>query len=274
VPKRDKTDVIKLLQSGPLDLVVVRKSEEESLRSQFHELNTKAEKLNKERDALKNDNLRLSHRISYLEEMQNESDKTRETGGQETSNAESDSVYRSEIRVQTIPVRQKPPRTSKIKGSSAAVVVNGNATINGHRSNGSENDSLPIVADYKRLHSSLDTRRAVSSSEANLDTNPITDANVSRIKTSSIVDRHFGHVIRVTHHHHPHEHGRRSSRPINDSVSDIQSVASLDSYPKDRTAKHSDTLSSVSVSVDRHFERTPPSPTEVTNCRNQICRNE
>ena len=268
MPKRDKTHVIKLLQSGPIDLVVVRKSEEESLRSQFHELTARAEKLNKERDALKNDNLRLSHRISYLEEMQNESDKTPETQGQETSNAESDSVYRSEIRVQTIPVRQKPPRTSKIKGSSAAVVVNGNATINGHgqRVNGSQNDSLPVVADYKRLHSSLDTRRAGSSSEANLDTNPINDANVSRIKTSSIVDRHFGHVIRVTHHHHPHEHGRRSSRPMNDSVSDIQSVASLDSYPKDRTAKHSDTLSGVSVSVDRHFERTPPSPTEVTIC--------
>lgn len=44
---------------------------------QVSDLSQQVERLTKEKDALKNDNLRLSHRISYLEEMRDDSaDKT------------------------------------------------------------------------------------------------------------------------------------------------------------------------------------------------------
>merc|ERR1712071_390131 len=83
------------------------------------------------------------------------------------------------------------------------------------------------------------------------------DSSVSRIKTSSIVDRHFGHVIRVTHHHHPHD--QRWPRHVSDSVSDMQSVASFDSF-SDRYPS-ADTMSNVSL-ITKHFnQRRPPSPT-------------
>ena len=143
-------------------------------------------------------------------------------------------VFRSEVRVQTIPVRQKPPRTSKSKAPSSAASDVGVAPV------------------------SLTPTPAVAVASAAGET-----ASLSRIKTSSIVDRHFGHVIRVTHHHHPALHAMRPSR----HYSPVSGVATAGGDAFDSLSAVTKLSGVSSVSVDqpqRHVnERPPPSPTEV-----------
>jgi hypothetical protein len=114
--------------------------------------------------------------------------------------------------------------------------------------------------------------------------------SMNRIKTSSIVDRHFGHVIRVTHHHHPHQQqatpppqtpssasssshdyaSRRQRIPADSvSVSDLQSVASYDSFIDSHPVRHNhigqsmETVSNVSLMTRPFNQRSPSSPTRV-----------
>lgn len=319
IPGQEKVDVGKLLTSGPVEMVVARQSREETFVTQMQELSSKLERLGQERDGLKGENLRLKHRISYLEEVRHDEELAEEEDAQQQltpkeksgnrgasktcqpqppqqhdslSSGESQSLYRSEIRVQA-PVRQKPPRTSKLKASS--------------NSTGRHSSSAAVPeADYgdhgKRLNSSsLDGRRgasaATAATEPNGDFHPLTNGGVTvetgsmnRIKTSSIVDRHFGHVIRVTHHHHPHQQqatpppqtpssasssshdyaSRRQRIPADSvSVSDLQSVASYDSFIDSHPVRHNhigqsmETVSNVSLMTRPFNQRSPSSPTRV-----------
>lgn len=316
IPGQEKIDVRKLLVPGPMEIVVARQSREESLVTQIQELSSKVERLTQERDGLKNENLRLKHRISYLEEVRHdeelaeEEDNHKEKTGNRTSGSncsqaqqlpqhqqqqhdslssgENQSLYRSEVRVQAAPVRQKPPRTSKLKTS------NGNSSMGRH-------PTVPDI-DYsdhsKRLSGSLDVRRpatASSNAESNNEFHSMSNGVISietgslnRIKTSSIIDRHFGHVIRVTHHHHPHQTpppptpsssssshdcaSRRQRIPPSDSVSisDLQSVASYDSFVESHPIRHHhigqsmETVSNASLMARPFNQRSPPSPTRVT----------
>lgn len=316
----------KLLVSGPMEVVVARQNREETYQAQIQELSTKLERMSQERDVLKGDNLRLKHRISYLEEIRHDGDLIDDSGDTRNkeksaignnkaktthqqqhqqqkpdspSSNESHSLYRSEIQVQTAPVRQKPPRTSKIKTAGSNSCGANQQTSNGNSSaasntTGREGD---CGEQSKRTHSSLDTRRVLvdgAAVESNSPSSGITDtSSIGRIKTSSIVDRHFGHVIRVTHHHHPqptqqpplpptsssHDYSsssssRRQRAPVDSvSVSDLQSVASYDSFvDPHHIGRHNhihkvgqslDTVSNVSL-MTRHFgHRSPPSPTRV-----------
>lgn len=293
-----------------MEIVVARQSREESFAAQIQELSSKLDRLTLERDGLKGDNLRLKHRISYLEEVRHDEELAVEEDGHtpkektngrtfknphnqptqqqhdSLSSGESQSLYRSEIRVQSAPVRQKPPRTSKLKTNSNSM---------------GRHPTVPET-DYgdKRMNSSLDVRRA-SSTTSTIDSNnefiPVTNGGVTvetgslnRIKTS-IVDRHFGHVIRVTHHHHPpHQQGnhhppptpsssssshdyasRRQRLPADSvSVSDLQSVASydsfVDSHPPVRhhhIGQSMETVSNISSLARPFNQRSPPSPTRV-----------
>ena len=300
-----------VLQSGFLEVVALRLSRE----AQANELTQRSERLAQERDSLKADNLRLKHRISYLEEVRHDKELLITDAGDtpaptsrgkvppppkvtqqqqqqiinDSSSGES-TQHRSEIRVQsaTAPVRQKPPRNSKMKSTTSS-----NESASTEMTNGSN----------KRLHSTLEAPRRTATSDDPISAE-IGDTNsVGRIKTSSIVDRHFGHVIRVTHHHHPppppqskppssssslslrQRHNNQMAQA--DSVSDLQSVASYDSFVDgppsssrghhplrhghynhnnhqhlNQVAQSMDTLS-----VNRHFNnrRSPPSPTRVNN---------
>ena len=215
--RRDKKQIAKLLISGSLQLVVGRSWNEHSLKEELEQLRTKVDRLTKERESLKGDNLRLKHRISYLEDVCNEpvrsddrplqynpykaerarNDQIRSTEhkSDESDLYESDQnsnriPFRSDLaRTDQRPVRQKPPRTSKLKAADPAVTVPAAGSDSG-----------------------------------------------SRIK-SSIVDRHFGHVIRVTTHHHHVTAGRTTNRmspalaqsdlPESDHQSDETSLESL-----------------------------------------------
>ncbi|XP_046657968.1 uncharacterized protein LOC124352472 isoform X1 [Daphnia pulicaria] len=317
IPGQEKVDVAKLLTSGPVEMVVARQSREETFVTQMQELSSKLERLGQERDGLKGENLRLKHRISYLEEVRHDEELAEEEDAQQQltpkekssnrgasktcqpqqpqqhdslSSGESQSLYRSEIRVQA-PVRQKPPRTSKLKASS-------NST--GRHSSSAAVPEADYVDHGKRLNSSsLDGRRgasaATAATEPNGDFHPLTNGGVTvetgsmnRIKTSSIVDRHFGHVIRVTHHHHPHQQqatpppqtpssasssshdyaSRRQRIPADSvSVSDLQSVASYDSFIDSHPVRHNhigqsmETVSNVSLMTRPFNQRSPSSPT-------------
>jgi hypothetical protein len=322
IPGQEIVDVGKLLTSGSVEIVVARQSREETCVTQIQELSSKLERLSQERDGLKGENLRLKHRISYLEEVRHDEDLAEEEDGQQLahkekssnrgcasktsqpqqpqhqqhdslSSGESQSLYRSEIRVQA-PVRQKPPRTSKLKANSNSI---------------GRHAAVP-EADYgdhnKRLNSSLDGRRGASlttaTTELNEDFHPLTNGGVTietgsmnRIKTSSIVDRHFGHVIRVTHHHHPHQqqatppsqtpsssssshdYASRRQRIPADSVSDLQSVASYDSFIDSHPVRHNhigqsmETVSNVSLMTRPFNQRSPSSPSRVIFvCRKMI----
>ena len=300
IPGQERVDVNKLLVPGPMEIVVARQSREESLAAQIQELANKMERLTQERDGLKGDNLRLKHRISYLEEVRHDEELAEEEDGQKNSSraskscqqqpqhdslssGESQSLYRSEIRVQPAgPVRQKPPRTSKLKSNSNSM---------------GRHPTVPEV-DYgdhnnKRMNSTLDVRRGPAATDAS-EFHPMTNGGVTietgsmnRIKTSSIVDRHFGHVIRVTHHHHPHHQqatpppsssssshdyaSRRQRVPADSvSVSDLQSVASYDSFVDSHPVRHHhigqsmETVSNGSLMTRPFNQRSPPSPTRVS----------
>ena len=129
-----------VLQTGFVEVVAVRQS---------NELTQRTERLVQERDALKADNLRLKHRISYLEEVRHDKELLGMTDAadaplqqqqqrgkappppkvtqqqqiiNDSMSSSGESQYRSEVHIQssaTTPVRQKPPRTSKLKASSA-----------------------------------------------------------------------------------------------------------------------------------------------------------
>lgn len=309
IPGQEKVDVGKLLIHGQNEIVVARQSREEFHISQIQELSSKLERLSQERDGLKGENLRLKHRISYLEEVRHDDELAEEEDSQQLthkektshggaskssqpqqsqlqqhdslSSGESQSVYRSEIRVQSAPVRQKPPRTSKLKTNSNSI----------------GRHAIVPEADYgdKRSNSSLDSRRGGQPTTAAVESNgefqnggvSIEAGSMNRIKTSSIVDRHFGHVIRVTHHHHPHQqttpptqtpssssssqdYASRRQRLPPDSISDIQSVASFDSFIDSHPARHNhigqsmETVSNVSLMTRPFSQRSPSSPTRVT----------
>lgn len=291
IPGQERVDVSKLLVAGPMEIVVARQSREDSLVSQIQELSSKLERLTQERDGLKGDNLRLKHRISYLEEVRHDQEllaeeeqdlsaKEKPTSrkssnssttqqGQHDSLSSGESQYRSEIRVQPTPVRQKPPRTSKLKSNSNSM---------------GRHPTVP-EADYgdKRANSSLDGRRSTADTNGTV---TVETGSINRIKTS-IVDRHFGHVIRVTHHHHPHQThppptpssstsshdyaSRRQRVPADSvSVSDLQSVASYDSFVDTQPTRHHhigqsmETVSNVSLMARSFNQRSPPSPTRVS----------
>jgi len=307
-----------VLQTGFVEVVAVR-------LSQANELTQRTERLVQERDALKADNLRLKHRISYLEEVRHDKEllvmtdtsdapvqQQQQQRGKappppkvtqqqqiinDSMSSSGESQYRSEVHVQsaTTPVRQKPPRTSKLRANSATSTDQSEVSNGGNNNNNNNNN--------KRLHSTLDAPRRTAVADEPINSIEVGDTNsVGRIKTSSIVDRHFGHVIRVTHHHHPMAPPPPQSKPPSssslssrrqhrhhqiaqaDSVSDLASVASYDSFidgppppPSSRghplrhghqqrhhqVAQSMDTLSSVSSL--RHFNshRSPPSPTRV-----------
>ncbi|KZS21204.1 Uncharacterized protein APZ42_011910 [Daphnia magna] len=308
IPGQEKTDLGKLLIQGQNEIVVARQSREEAYLMQIQDLSSKLERVSQERDGLKGENLRLKHRISYLEEVRHDEELAEEEDGQQLmhkekashrgssktssqlqqsqvqqqhdslSSGESQSLYRSEVRVQTAPVRQKPPRTSKLKSNSNSV---------------GRHPSVPD-ADYgdKRSSSSLDSRRggppitttAESSGDFQNGGVSVEAGSMNRIKTSSIVDRHFGHVIRVTHHHHPHQqstpqsqtpsssssshdYASRRQRVPADSISDLQSVASYDSFIDSHPARHlhigqsMETVSNVSLMTRPFNQRSPSSPT-------------
>lgn len=267
-------------------------------------MSNKIERLTQERDALKGDNLRLKHRISYLEEVRHDDELAEEDAHKDKSSSrtsknvqnqstqqqhdslssgESQSVYRSEIRVQGAPVRQKPPRNSKLK-------TNGNGN-----SMGRQHPTVPEI-DYadsnKRMTSSLDMRRTADEPTNNGSGVVIETGSMSRIKPS-IVDRHFGHVIRVTHHHHPHHQANQHAPPASSSsasshdyasrrqrvpadsisVSDLQSVASYDSFVDPHPIRHHhmgqsmETVSNGSLMVRSFNQRSPPSPTRVMHVK-------
>lgn len=300
IPGQERVDVNKLLISGTLEIVVARASREESYLAQIQDLSNKMERLTQERDALKGDNLRLKHRISYLEEVRHDDELAEEDSHKDNksnrngkhvanqsvqqqhdslSSGESQSLYRSEIRVQGAPVRQKPPRNSKLKTNSNSM--------------GRQHPTVPEI-DYadsnKRLTSSLDVRRTTDEPTVNGGGGVVIETgSMSRIK-SSIVDRHFGHVIRVTHHHHPHHPSNQHPPPTSSSsasshdyasrrqrvpadsisVSDLQSVASYDSFVDPHPVRHHhhmgqsmETVSNVSMMPRSFNQRSPPSPTRV-----------
>lgn len=249
-----------------MEVVVARQSHEDAYQTQIRDLTSRIERLNQEHSSLKSDNLRLSHRISYLEDIRDDLEMRREA--EKLSAVQSERVKSSMQNIEpyqhqslsyvngqpvqnVAQVRQKPPRNSKLQLKSTSSSLNNNQ-VNDHGG-------------------SLDSRRTVGSEETSLaretpptETTPSAFSSVSRIKTSSIVDRHFGHVIRVTHHHHPHE--QKWPRRV-DSVSDIQSVASFDSfsdrYPTAASVTSVDKMSGVSL-VTKHFDqRRPHSPTRV-----------
>ncbi|EFX74768.1 hypothetical protein DAPPUDRAFT_323953 [Daphnia pulex] len=122
IPGQEKVDVGKLLTSGPVEMVVARQSREETFVTQMQELSSKLERLGQERDGLKGENLRLKHRISYLEEVRHDEELAEEEDAQQQLTpkekygnrgasktcqsqqpSESQSLYRTEIRVQ-VPV--------------------------------------------------------------------------------------------------------------------------------------------------------------------------
>jgi len=259
IPGRFKADVMKGLHSGTMEVVVARQSHEESYQTQIRDLTSRIERLNQEHSGLKSDNLRLGHRISYLEEIRDDLEMRREAEKLSAVQVErpktTTSLHQGESLVsldmqpiQKVPVRQKPPRNSKLKISS----VNNNQNHQNHHSGSLDSRRMGVAMGAKLEGTSVNSEHQTL------------DSSVSRIKTSSIVDRHFGHVIRVTHHHHPHD--QRWPRHVSDSVSDMQSVASFDSfsdrYPTaDRSVTSADTMSNVSL-ITKHFnQRRPPSPT-------------
>ena len=261
IPGRFKADVMKGLHSGTMEVVVARQSHEESYQTQIRDLTSRIERLNQEHSGLKSDNLRLGHRISYLEEIRDDLEMRREAEKLSAVQVErpktTTSLHQGESLVsldmqpiQKVPVRQKPPRNSKLKISS----VNNNQNHQNHHSGSLDSRRMGVAMGAKLEGTSVNSEHQTL------------DSSVSRIKTSSIVDRHFGHVIRVTHHHHPHD--QRWPRHVSDSVSDMQSVASFDSfsdrYPTaDRSVTSADTMSNVSL-ITKHFnQRRPPSPTRV-----------
>ncbi|XP_059353420.1 uncharacterized protein LOC130685912 [Daphnia carinata] len=307
IPGHEKMDLGKLLIHGQNEIVVARQSREESYLMQIQDLSSKLERVSQERDGLKGENLRLKHRISYLEEVRHDEELAEEEDSQplihkekashrgssksssqlqqsqlqqhdSLSSGEGQSLYRSEVRVQAAPVRQKPPRTSKLKSNSNSA---------------GRHPSVPD-ADYgdKRSSSSADGRRGgpptTTTTESSGDFQNggvgVEAGSMNRIKTSSIVDRHFGHVIRVTHHHHPHQqatpstqtpsssssshdYASRRQRVPADSISDLQSVASYDSFIDSHPTRHlhigqsMETVSNVSLMTRPFNQRSPSSPT-------------
>lgn len=266
IPGQSKMEVMKSLHSGMMEVVIARQSHEDTYQMQIKELSSRIERLNQEHSSLKSDNLRLSHRISYLEDIRDDLEMRREaeklsavqserakssTQSIEQHQHQSLSYVHSQPQKSVVPVRQKPPRNSKLQLKPTVSSLNNNQ-----------------MSDHS---GSLDSRRIVGSETTSVarETSPSeiaqsASSSVAKIKTSSIVDRHFGHVIRVTHHHHPQE--QRWPRRI-DSVSDIQSVASFDSfsdrYPVAASVTSVDKIPNASL-ITRHFnQRRPLSPTRV-----------
>ncbi len=294
IPELEKLEVTKLLITGSMEIVVGRPSQEETFLGQIQELSTKVERLIQERDGLKGENLRLKHRISYLEEVRHDENlldqPTQEAESHHRKHKSSNQLQHDSLSstessqqssslgrdVQSTQVRQKPPRTSKM--SKTADVTLGSIS--------SSTGDINIL----NKRSTQAERRSPSP--------PSTDQTVGRIKTSSIVDRHFGHVIRVTHHHHPQGvatptatssptssashhgdypvsssfHRQRTQRPVgldSTSVSDLQSVASYDSFVDVRPVRgqpSSDVLDNGAPLISKRFyQRSPPSPTRVNH---------
>lgn len=256
VLEQEKLEITKMLVSGPMELVVARPSREEAFLGQIHDLSTKVERLVQERDGLKGENLRLKHRISYLEEMRHDEDlqvtATKTNSSQQQADSlssnDSQSVFRSEVRVQQpSQIRQKPPRTSKLNKAESGEQQNINSKI--------------IVADPVQPPTPPETNSNSSGGSS------------GRIKTSSIVDRHFGHVIRVTHHHHHpppaasstyHRHPHHNHPPADSvSVSDLQSVASYDSFAEPSRQRPEHHHHNGSISRRFNNQQAPPSPTRV-----------
>lgn len=240
------------MASGPMEILVARNSLEDVYVAQIKELTSKNERLHHEHNGLKSDNLRLSHRISYLEDIR---DDCQPPGGAAVNSSASRKPHPHDASASSEnPVRQKPPRNFKLK-STCASVTNNNQHGRHEPESVRDAESAAVADDKQTTTLSTDSRRMST------EPNPASVSSLLRIKTSSIVDRHFGHVIRVTHHHHPHH----PHHPA-DSASDLQSVASLDScYPVSQStgAVDSDAVSTVSL-MARHFNRrSPPLPTRV-----------
>jgi len=244
IPGQFKADVMKGLHSGLMEIVVARQSHEDAYQTQIRDLTSRIERLNQEHSSLKGDNMRLSHRISYLEDIREDMEMRREA--EKLSAVQSQSYVHSQPAPSVVPVRQKPPRNSKLQHKLRSSSLNNNQ-----------------VSDHT---GSLDSRRIAGSVGGETSLNESAQpgySSVSRIKTSSIVDRHFGHVIRVTHHHHP-THEQKWPRRV-DSVSDIQSVASFDSfsdrYPVAPSVTSVDKMPSVSLVTKQFNQLRPSSPT-------------
>lgn len=274
------------MTSGPIDIVVARPNREETYLYQIQELSNKIESLTQEREALKGDNLRLKHRISYLEEVQRDENLIHEeikANGVKPAFKEEQfyqydnlpsknkpPVHRSEVRIQSVQSRQKPPRTSKLKAE-------GNTNTLSSQQSDSEPD---LLSNNKRVHSSLDVSRTLSGNDDFQSSGlPVTSTlessgkSSNRIK-SSIVDRHFGHVIRVTHHHHPQIvgspslHNQQQYAHEANSVSDVHSVRSFDSFVDRQSFRAYQTAHSIdngaaTLTLPKANQRPAPSPTQV-----------
>lgn len=288
IPGQEKIGIINRLISGPIEIVVGRPNREETYLFQIQELSNKIESLTQEREALKGDNLRLKHRISYLEEVQRDENLLLANHDEHVSITRANSssskptykedqyyqyepsknkppVHRSEIRIQSVQSRQKPPRASKLKTDGSTNTLSG-----------MQSDSEPDHIGNKRLHSSLDVGRSANEGIQSSSGLPSTLESVgkssSRIK-SSIVDKHFGHVIRVTHHHHPLGspllHNQQQYGNEANSVSDVHSVRSFDSFVDPQSFRPYQTAHSIdngttALTLPKANQRSAPSPTQVS----------